>query len=216
MSDPIRVLLVDSPRLLRHCLAQVLGRRRRLRIVGEAETGSEALAAARAAAPDVIVVDPRIGNPGASIVGELCAEMPDAAILVLTQEGEPGLVARALHDGARGYLNKQCGVEELAQGIERVYSGELVLSAALTDPAVRGLSAGPNAGLTRRELDLLPLVARGQTNQQIAGALCITEHTVKAHLARILRKLGMGNRVQLASYAAQHGMADLPAGTVPA
>ena len=209
MSDAIRVMLVDSPRLLRHCLAQVLGRRRRLTIVGEAETGSEALAAARIATPDVIVVDPRINAPGASIVGDLCAEMPDTAVLVLTLDSEPGLVARALQDGARGYLQKQCEVDELAQGIERVHGGELVLSAALTDPAVRGLQAGANGGLTRRELDLLPLVARGRTNQQIADALCITEHTVKAHLARILRKLSLGNRVQLASYAAQHGMADL-------
>jgi DNA-binding NarL/FixJ family response regulator len=210
MADSIRVLLVDHPRLFRHCLAQVLGCRRRLRIVGEAESRSEALAVARQTRPDVIVVDPRIGGPGESLISELCGEAPGAAVLVLSQESEPGFIARALQDGARGYLQKECDVDELAQSIERVFAGELVLCPALTSPALQSLASGQTlAGLTRRELDLLPLIAQGQTNQQIAHVLCITEHTVKAHLARILRKLGLGNRVQLASYAARHGMADL-------
>ena len=208
MSDPIRVLLVDSPRLFRNCLAQSLGRRKRLTVVGDVESCAEAVAVARETRPNVIVVDPSVGTPGERPVGALCTSVPEAAVLVLTLEVEPGLIARALHDGARGYLQKECGVDDLAHGIERVHSGELVVGSALGDPAVRGLSQGPAAvKLTRRELDLLPLIAQGQTNQQIARVLCITEHTVKAHLARILGKLGLENRVQLASYAAQHGVA---------
>ena len=210
MPGHIRVLLVDSPALLRRCLTTLLGRKRHLDIVGDAGTGPEALAQARALQPDVVLVDPAIPDAGPALVADLCSQTPAGAVVVLTSDAKQGTVARMLHLGARGYLEKDCDVEAVAQCIERVYAGELVItappSATLPQDFAAFRETDPAASLTPRELEVMPLAAVGRTNREIGLQLCITEHTVKSHLARILRKLQLDNRTQLSIYATQQGI----------
>jgi len=213
MPEPIRVLLVDSPTLVRRCLAAVLGRRRRLAIVAEAGSGPEALAGSRSIRPDVVLVDPQVPEGGLQLVAELCAETPTGAVVVLTAETREGTVARVLEHGARGYLDKHCDVEDVARCIERVHAGEVVIAQNLARSLPGDFSAfrgSDSPAVSRRELEVLQLVAGGRTNQAIAHELFITEHTVKSHLAKMLGKLGLNNRVQLATYAAQHGVSPAP------
>lgn len=211
MPNRIRVFLVDAPMLFRRCLASALSRRRRLEIIGEAATGSEALAAAPALRPDVVVVDPDVPEGGQRLIADLCQEVPACSLLVLTVAREEGAVGRALQAGARGYLEKNCDVGDLVRSIERVRAGELVVAPGLADSVGKDLTASQTAEprglvLTAREVEVLRLVALGQTNSWVARELFITDHTVKAHLAKILGKLGLENRVQLATYAMQHGL----------
>ncbi len=212
MSHSIRVLLVDAPALARACLAAVLNRRRWLDVVGEAGCGSDAFAAARALQPNVVVVDPDVPEGGTRLVSQLADELPEAAVVVLTNAGTVP-PHRALQAGARGYLEKDCDPGAVAKAIERVNAGELVVAPASAAAVVRTLGAGGTRDgysreLTGRECEVLRLVARGCTNREIAAELVITEHTVKAHLAKIQSKLGLVNRVQLTSYAVRNGYHD--------
>jgi two-component system nitrate/nitrite response regulator NarL len=208
LREPIRVLLVDHPGLSRHGLVALLARRRGLRVVGEADTGLEALALARAVQPDVVIVETSVPGGGVKLVTDLAREQRQCAVLVLTETSSDPAVSRALQAGARGYLQKSCEPDDLVRTIERVHLGELVV-AAHAAPVLygHGRSQGPPEGLTERELEVLRLVARGRTNPGIAQELGITEHTAKEHLANILDKLGLENRVQVATYAVHHGLA---------
>lgn len=211
MPERIRVLLVDGPTLPRRSLAALLSRRRGLRVVGEAGDGVTALASAVTLGPDVAVVDPSVPDGGAQLVASLSRTV--RAVLVLTLGGGEGAASRALHAGARGYVQKTCEPDELVRTIERIHQGELVV-AAVPAALLKGLGhdRGPSR-LTDRELEVLRLVPTGQTNQEIARWLGITEHTAKEHLANILAKLGLDNRVQAAMYAVAHGLVTTPATT---
>ena len=210
MREPIRVLLVDHPGLSRHGLVALLSRRRGLRVVGEADTGIEALALARAVKPDVVIVETSVPAGGLKLLTELSRELPHGAMLVLTEASSDPGVSGALQAGARGYLQKSCDPEALVRTIERVHLGELVV-AAQAAPLLNGHGRlhPRSETLTDRELEVLRLVARGRTNPGIAHELGITEHTAKEHLANILDKLGLENRVQVATYAVHHGLAAL-------
>ncbi|MBI3965364.1 MAG: response regulator transcription factor [Chloroflexi bacterium] len=215
MPPPIRIMLVDTPDLCRHCLAAVLQRRRRLQVIAEAGTGHEARARARLHRPAVAVVEPEVPDGGVQLLADLCQETPDCAVLVLTSASDDAAASQALQAGARGYLRKSCTVEDLVHAIERVHAGDLVVAAALAPAVVKDLSGDgarepDRLGLTPRELEVLQLVAKGHTNPQIARKLCITDHTVKGHLASTLAKLGLANRVQLATYATHHGLLPPP------
>jgi DNA-binding NarL/FixJ family response regulator len=206
-------MLVDAPTLSRRCLALALGRKRRLQVVGEAASGSAALAELQTIQPDVVVVDPAVPSGGQTLVADLSHRVPGCMVLVLTQGGDEAAAGRALQAGARGYLEKQCEPEALVQAIDRVYHGELVVAPSMAESTLGNLAARPVRSIgapepTRREIEVLQLVAQGQTNPEVARELCITVHTVKAHLAKIQGKLGLANRVQLAAYATQQGIFD--------
>lgn len=214
MSQHIRLLLVDHNTLLRRCLASTLNRRRDFEVVGDAGAGREAMSLARSLQPDVVVVDPDTPEGGDGIIEQLCQELPDAAVLALTDRADEH-ARDVLLAGARGCVGKVCEPDDLARAIKQVHAGELVVGSQIMDAILESLHETGNptaepAGLTERELDVLRLVAAGHTNPEIARQLFITEHTVKGHLARILGKLGLENRVQLATYAYQHGLADYP------
>lgn len=204
-------MLVDASTLLRRSLAALLGRKRRLRIVGEASSGRQALADVAASQPQVIVVDPELPEGGPTLVAELRRGFPACEVIVLSPGADGASASRALQAGARGYLQKDCEPEALVDAIYRVHDGELVVSQAVASAVVQDLGGGQarregSTSLTRREIEVLGLVAHGHTNQSIARELVITEHTVKAHMAKILSKLGLENRVQLATYATEHGI----------
>ncbi len=207
----ITVLIVDNAPLFRRALTALLNRRRNLRVVGESATGAEAIARAASLSPDVVVIDPAVDDGGPDLVTGLCQASPDSTVLVLALEHDDEAAGRLLQAGARGYLTKQCDPDDLMRAIERVHAGELTVARAVAATVVKALTTEPGSGpaqdsLTEREREVLRLVARGLTNRQIAEQLCITEHTVKAHLAKILGKLGLNNRVQLTAYALQNGI----------
>lgn len=211
MPEPIRIMLVDTPVLNRRCLALALGRKRRLHVVGEAGSGPDALAGAEATQPDVVVVDPSVPGGGSSLVTDLSLKLAGRPIIVLSQDGNQASAGRALQAGARGYLQRDCEIDTLVHAIELVHEGQLVLAPASVGEALAEQTArrSHHAGrhtLTRREAEVLQLVAQGQTNHEIGNELFITEYTVKAHLAHLLGKLGLANRVQLATFATQRGI----------
>ncbi len=211
MSKPIRVLIVDAETLLRHCLTIALNRRRGLQVVGEVDTGDRGVAEVRSLRPDVVVVDPSFPNGGPPLVAEISAAASGSAVIVLTNNWERVEGRETLLAGARGYLLKNSGLDDLVRMIERVHAGELVLASGVADTVMNDFGVEQARvssldGLTDRELEVLRLIAKGLTNSKIAGELCITEHTVKGHLAKILGKLGLGNRVQLTAYAHQQGL----------
>lgn len=213
MAEAIRVVLVDDETLLRQCLANLLNRRRGLRVVGEAETVDQALDVTRMTEPDVVVIAPEVADNGVSVVADFSHARPGCPILVLTREEDPGGAGRALRAGAQGYLRKTCGLNDLIRAIERVHAGELIVASVEAGAVLNELSSETTressaSGLTARELDVVKLIARGWTNAAIARELYITEHTVKGHLVRILSKLKLENRVQLAAYATQQGLLD--------
>jgi DNA-binding NarL/FixJ family response regulator len=215
VDKPIHLLIVDSPTLHRRSLAAVLNRRRSLQVVGDAGTGAEAIAQIRALHPDVVVVEPRVPGGGPSLIADLCQEGPSCAVLVLTGSNEESEVRQALQAGARGYLDKDREPNDLVRAIERIQAGELVVTQLAANTVLKELSGDSTSGsrpggLTTRELEVLRLVAQGRTNPQIAQELYITEHTAKAHLAKILNKLELDNRVQLATYAMQQGLTPPP------
>jgi two-component system nitrate/nitrite response regulator NarL len=205
MAEPIRVLVVDQPTMSRRGVTALLGRRRGLRVVGEAGCAADALAQARTLQPDVAVVETDMPG-GGTLLAALRKDVPTCAVLVLTCAAADG-AARALHAGARAFLQKNCEPGDLTHAIHRIHRGEVVVGAGAA-PLLKGLGQDQaSSGLTGRELEVLPLVAVGRTNLEIAHALGITEHTAKEHLANILDKLGLANRVQVAAYAFRHGLA---------
>lgn len=215
MAESIRVLLVEQLTLLRRSLVELLQRRRGLQVVADAAGIDEALARARELQPDVIVLEPQGLATGAKLIGELCQAAPASNVLVLTSSGDEGIVSQALQAGARGFVQKDCEPDDLVRAIQAVHAGQLVVAPTVADAVVRGLSGESTRDqerdrLTPREREVLRLVAQGWTNPEIARKLCITEYTVKGHLAKIMNKLGFVNRVQLATYAIQEGLVERP------
>lgn len=216
MSEPIRLIVVDHNTLLRRCLVAVLNRRRDLDVVGEAACGVEAVEVARTQHPDVVLLEPAAPECGLPLIRRLRHEMPDSGLLVLSMCSD-NLASQALQFGARGFIEKTCEPDDLVRAIKQVHAGELVVGSGAVDLVLEKLNGSTDATpvcgvLTPREIDVLKLVAAGRTNPEIARELYITEHTVKGHLARILGKLGLDNRVQLAIYAIQQNMVDNPSG----
>ena len=215
MAKSIRIMLVDTPVLNLRCLALALGRKRRLHVVEEAGSGPDALAGAEASQPDVVVLDPSVPGGGSSLVADLSLKLAGRPIIVLSQDGNTASPGRALQAGARGYLQRDCELDTLVHAIELVHEGQLVLAPASVGEALAEQTArrpdrvGRDA-LTHREGEVLQLVAQGQTNPEIGRELCITEYTVKAHLGHLLGKLGLANRVQLATFATQQGILAAP------
>jgi len=211
VSQRIRVMLIDRSTLLRRCLALAIGRKRRLEVVAEVASGEQAMAAAVAAQPQIIILDPDVPHGGPRLMAELHERVPDCALIVLMASVDGGSARRALEAGALACLGKDCEPETVVDTIYRAHEGEVVMAPVLAralieeHPTEHDGATGAQS-VTAREREVLNLVARGYTNHGIANELMITEHTVKSHLAKLAGKLGQGNRVQLATYAMQHGM----------
>lgn len=215
MSEPIRVLIADDHAIVRKGLQTLISSEPNLLLVGEAADGVEAVLKARALQPDVILLDlmmPRLDGLGA--IHQIKQENTNARILVLTSFAEDDRLFPAIKAGALGYLLKDSSPEQLLQAIYDVHQGKssldpvvaLKLVRELHRPSNLPLSADP---LTDREIDVLKLVAQGQTNQEIAHALIISERTVGNHINSILSKLHLANRTQAALYALREGLAKL-------
>lgn len=215
----IRVVLADDQALVREGLRLILDAQEDISVVGEASTGDEALVAARSLRPDVVVMDVRMpGTDGITATGKLLAsaDWPVKVIVVTTFDLDEYVFA-ALHLGASGFLLKTAPPRLLITAVREVHAGETMLSSELTQRLIRQFAAAPPArstgaaseafaALTPRELDVLRLIARGLSNDEIAGELFVSGATVKTHVVRILAKLGLRDRTQAAIAAYEHGL----------
>ena len=212
---PIRILIADDHPIVRRGLTSLINIKSGLELVGEAADGFEAVEKALSLQPDVILLDlmmPR--KDGLEAIKEIKQAHPDARILVVTSFAEDERVFPAIKAGALGYLLKDSPPEMLIQAIYDVYRGESSLHPTIARKLIREINQPPDLPpteepLSKRELEVLRLVARGLSNQEIAADLVVSEGTVRVHVSNILTKLHLANRTQAALYALQEGLASL-------
>ena len=214
----VRVLLADDQAMVRAGFRMILELEEGIEVVGEAQDGEEAVAAARRARPDVIVMDVRMPRlDGVAATRRVVEELePPPRVLVVTTFDEDEPVYEALRAGASGFLLKNAPPEQLVEAVRAVAAGEGLLSPEVTRRVIEEFarrSPPPEAPgtdaldeLTERELEVLRLMARGLSNAEIADRLVITPGTAKTHVGRILMKLGLGNRVQAVVLAYECGL----------
>lgn len=199
----IRILLVDDHPLVRDGLRARLEAAPRLRVVGEAGSGQEAIAQAGACRPDLVLMDVNMkGGSGIDATARLLEHYPGIAVLILSMHDKPEYVAQAMAAGARGYVLKDAPGKDIVLAIDTVMGGGIYYSAAL----VRQLAnpAAPDRLLTLREQEVLKHIAGGQSNKQIARALDLSVRTVETHRLNIKRKLGIEGQAELIRFAVQH------------
>lgn len=208
----IRVLLVDDQALLRAGIATILSASEDVEVVGEAGTGAEGVARALELDPDVVCMDVQMPDmDGLEATRQIVAEQAlHAAVVVLTTFNREDYLLEALRAGAVGYVLKNARPEQLVEAVRSAAAGDALLSPEVTRAVIARVvtprpSAGPPPGLTEREAEVLALVARGLTNDEIAAQLYLGRATVKTHVSNVLAKLGLRDRVQAVVYAYEHG-----------
>jgi DNA-binding NarL/FixJ family response regulator len=219
MSAPIGVLIADDQPMVRAGLRMILELEPDIDIVGEAADGNEAVAVAAATEPDVILMDVRMPNlDGLQATRRIVGSREDGPrVLILTTFDLDVYVYEALASGASGFVLKDIEPEKLVDAIRVIANGEALLSPTVTrklieefvrrPPEVVRPSPRELEQLTAREAEIMALVARGLSNAEIAAQAFVSEPTVKTHVARILMKLGLRDRVQVVVYAYEHGLA---------
>jgi DNA-binding NarL/FixJ family response regulator len=224
----VRVLLADDQALVRTGFRMILGEEPSIGVVGEAADGLEAVELARGLRPDVVLMDIRMpGIDGIEATRRILAQPldPPVRVLILTTFDLNEYVYEALRAGASGFLLKDVPAEQLAAAVHVVASGEALLAPSVTRRLIEEFSRQAPAPapppeideLTARELEVFRLVARGMSNAEIAAHLVVSEATVKTHVARMLMKLGLRDRIQAVVLAyetglVQPGAADAPLG----
>ena len=212
----INVLIADDQALVRVGLRKILESEPEMAVVGEAADGDEAVAQAHRLRPDVVLMDIRMPVlDGIEATRRIAPGQPDTRVLILTTFGLDGYVYDALRAGASGFMLKDAPPEEIAAAVRIVANGDALLAPAVTRAVVEEFARQrppapppPRAveELTPREREVLDLVVRGLSNPEICERLVITEATAKTHVARILQKLGLRDRVQVVIYAYESGL----------
>ncbi|MEA2382207.1 MAG: hypothetical protein QOH72_2178 [Solirubrobacteraceae bacterium] len=221
----IRVLLADDQRVVREGLGTLLGLLDGIELVGTAADGEEAVALSARHDPDVVLMDLRMPRvDGIEAIRRLAERGDRPRTIALTTYADDASVLGALRAGARGYLTKDAGAEEIRAAVEAVARGDAALDPAVQHHVVAALSVpgrepaggapgytgGPELpdGLTPREAEVLALIAGGLTNSEIAGRLVVSAATVKSHVNHIFAKAGVRDRAQAVVYAYEHGLAE--------
>jgi DNA-binding NarL/FixJ family response regulator len=212
----IRVLVADDDHLMRAGLVELLTADSNLSVVGQAATGREAVEQARRHRPEVILMDVRMPDlDGITATSQLSRTCPDSRILILTTFEQDDYIFGALRAGASGFLLKRTRPEELLAAVHTVAAGEALLSPSVTRRVIDRMAQQPTPDLTRtarlgqltrREREVLDLLARGLSNREIAAALVVEESTIRTHVKRILMKLDLRDRVQAVIFAYETGI----------
>ena len=211
----IRVLVVDDQRVVRDGLIALLEVLDGLEVVGAASDGAHALELAEQQQPHVVLMDLRMPVlNGVEATRLLRSRLPDIAVVVLTTHADDQSVFAALGAGARGYLTKDAGADEIARAISVVAAGQALLDPGVQARLLETLERSPLAmpqrrpeGLTERETEVLTLIAAGLSNSEIAQRLVVSEATVKTHINRIFARTGVRDRAQAVAYAYRTGVA---------
>jgi|SRR5580658_10394530 DNA-binding NarL/FixJ family response regulator len=199
MAQKITVLLVDDHALVRRGFRRILEDEAHIAVIGEAGDGAEAVRMACELKPRVVLMDFSMPDMnGVEAMREILAICPKSAILMLSMHSEDRCVRQAVEAGARGYILKNAVDLELGSAIRRAAAGELVLDPKLSDPAPK---SRPDCELSPRELEILQLIVDGKSNKEIAALLRLSEHTVAAHRANIMRELRVHKTAELVAHA---------------
>ena len=182
-------------------------------VLGEAGTVAEAVAQARQCAPDVVLMDVRLPDgSGTEACRQIRSERPDARVLMLTSYSDEEAVIASIMAGAAGYLLKDTDAEELIEGIETIARGGSLLDPAVTQTVLSWMQqpnvqvpGDPLSKLSEREREILPLIAEGKTNREIALLLSLSENSVKSYVSNILQKLRLARRAEAAAFMARRG-----------
>jgi DNA-binding NarL/FixJ family response regulator len=203
----LRLMIVDDHPVVREGLRGMLESDPGVTVVGEAASGDEAVVRARELTPDVILMDLRMpGGDGVSATTRILADRPESRVIVLTTYEADQDIVRAVEAGAAGYLLKDTSRADLLAAIVSAARGETVLSPSVATRLVTRMRAPVAETLSRRETEVLALVARGLTNAEIGKALFISETTVKTHLLRVFTKLGVSDRTAAVTTALARGL----------
>jgi DNA-binding NarL/FixJ family response regulator len=214
--ETISVLVADDQRVVREGLVTILNLLPEIEVVGAAADGDEAVDGAARLKPDVVLMDLRMPRcDGVEATARIRERSPETKVLVLTTYADDRSLLAALRAGARGYLTKDAGSDEVEAAIRALARGEAVIHPALQHHLVEAVAAGPVEadrepelpdGLTPRETEVLSLIAEGLSNTEIAARLVVTEATVKSHINHLFTKTGVRDRAQAVTYAYRMGL----------
>jgi DNA-binding NarL/FixJ family response regulator len=210
--EQVRLLLIDDHEVLRLGLRTLFDTAGGFLVVGEAGTVAEGIAQARAQRPDVAIVDLRLPDgSGVEACREIRSERPETRVVVLTSYSDEDAVISSIVSGAAGYLLKQTPPRQLVEAVRSVALGGSLLDPAITGVVLERLKragASPEdplvaAGLSQQERNILPLIAEGKTNREIADVLVLSERTIKTYVSNILQKLQLSRRSEAAAFSAR-------------
>ena len=207
----VKLLLVDDHRVVRLGLRTLFGTVPHFAVVGEAGSIAEAVVEARRCQPDVVLMDVRLPDgSGVEACREIRSERPRIRVLMLTSYADEDAAVASILAGAAGYLLKQTDPERLVEAVETVARGGSLLDPAVTQMVLEWMRrqgpqapGDPLAGLSDQERKILPLIAEGKTNREIAAALYLSEHTVKTYVSGIFQKLHLSRRAEAAAFIAR-------------
>jgi two-component system response regulator NreC len=212
---PIRILLADDHSILRAGLRVLLNAEPDFDVIGEVADGNQVLQLASALCPDLVLMDINMpGLGGIEATRRLKEMMPETRVLILTVHEDETLLRGAIQAGASGYVIKRAAETELIAAIQAISRGDMYIHPAMTRALLKGLTpappsksdVNPQPTLTKREIDVLRLIARGYTNSQIAEQLSVSPRTVEGHRANLMGKLNLHSRVELVEYAERQGL----------
>jgi DNA-binding NarL/FixJ family response regulator len=218
VTGTIRVLVADDQRVVREGLGTLLALLEGIEVVGTAGDGEEAVELAARLKPDVVLMDLRMPRcDGVEATRRLRERDPNIKVLMLTTYADDRSVIDALRAGARGYLTKDAGAEEIQRALQQLTAGHAAIDPAVQHHLLEAITATrspeenkPDAqlpdGLTAREAEVLTLIARGLSNSEIANRLVVNETTVKSHINHLFAKTGVRDRAQAVTYAYRHGL----------